>query len=136
MAFRRREVVWALRARQALEDALTYVAQDSPQNASNLAARVIERADSLAEFSERGRIVPELDDPSLRELLVNPYRLLYEVHERQVLHSRLPASAPRRRQLAPPRGKEMMFVQGGGRRPQFNRRPLDGANHRSACMES
>ena len=45
---------------------------------------MIERADSLAELSERGRIVPELDDPSLRELLVNPYRLLYEVHERQV----------------------------------------------------
>lgn len=46
--------------------------------------RVIERADSLAELSERGRIVPELGDPSLRELLVNPYRLLYEVDEREV----------------------------------------------------
>jgi len=84
MAPRRREVVWALRAKQALEDALTYIAQQSPQNARDLAAQVIERADSLAEFGERGSRVEELKDPDLRQLLVDPFRLLYEVHERQV----------------------------------------------------
>lgn len=84
MAPRRREVVWALRARQALEDALTFIAQDSPQNARELAARVIERADSLAELSERGARVEELNDPTIRQLLVEPFRLIYEVHEQQV----------------------------------------------------
>jgi plasmid stabilization system protein ParE len=80
MATRRRRVVWALRARRAVDDALTYIADDSPQAAADLAGRVIERAESLATLSERGRIVPELADPSLRELIVAPYRLLYEVH--------------------------------------------------------
>jgi hypothetical protein len=32
-------------------------------------------AASLAKFSERGRIVPELNDPAVRELLVYKYRL-------------------------------------------------------------
>jgi plasmid stabilization system protein ParE len=68
-------VVWALRARRAVDDALTYIAHDSPQAAADLAARVIERAESLATLFERGRIVPELADPSLYEPIVGPYRL-------------------------------------------------------------
>jgi len=84
MGPRRRQVVWAIRARRALDDALIYIAKDSPQNASQIAERVIERADSLATFSERGRVVPEVNDPTLRELLVDPFRLMYEVHEGEV----------------------------------------------------
>jgi len=34
---------------------------------------------SLDTFSERGRLVPELNHPNVRELLVQRYRLLYEV---------------------------------------------------------
>ena len=101
MAPRRREVVWALHARQALDDALTYIAQGSLQNARDVAARVIERAASLADLSERGSKVEELDDPDLRQLLVDPYRLLYEVHGQQVqvvgfLHQRQDVSGWRR----------------------------------------
>ena len=84
MAPRRREVVWAQRARQALDDALDYIAKDSLQNASSIAQRVIEQANSLESFSERGRIVPEVGDPTLRELLIDPFRLMYEVHQTQV----------------------------------------------------
>lgn len=35
-------------------------------------------------FSERGRIVPELNDPAVREVFVFRYRLLYEVGENRV----------------------------------------------------
>ncbi|MGH8193774.1 MAG: type II toxin-antitoxin system RelE/ParE family toxin [Woeseiaceae bacterium] len=84
MAPRRRQVVWAERARRALDDALAYIAQHSTENARRLAERVLERADSLDIFSERGRMVREVGDPNLRELLVDPYRLMYEVHEHEV----------------------------------------------------
>jgi toxin ParE1/3/4 len=30
-------------------------------------------------FAERGRVVPELNDPAVRELLVGRYRLMYRV---------------------------------------------------------
>jgi toxin ParE1/3/4 len=75
MAPRRREVVWAQRARQAVDDALGYIADRSPQSARQLATRILEQADSLVTFSERGRIVPEVADPTLRELLIDPFRL-------------------------------------------------------------
>lgn len=44
-----------------------------------------EPAASLATFSERGRIVPELNDPAIREIFVFRYRLLYQVQDERVL---------------------------------------------------
>jgi toxin ParE1/3/4 len=84
MAARRRRVVWTLRARLALDDAIAYVSAAAPQAAGHLVLRILDAAASLAEFSERGRIVPELGDPSLRELIVPPYRLIYEVDAGEV----------------------------------------------------
>ena len=39
----------------------------------------------MATFAERGRVVPELNDPSIREVFVYKYRLQYEVREARVL---------------------------------------------------
>jgi len=36
-------------------------------------------AKSLASFAERGRVVPELGNPDIRELIVRSYRLIYTV---------------------------------------------------------
>ena len=33
----------------------------------------------------RGRVVPERNDPTVRELLVGPYRLLYHVAESDIV---------------------------------------------------
>jgi hypothetical protein len=41
-------------------------------------------ATSLETLSERGRIVPELDDHSVREVFVYSYRLIYEVRGSEV----------------------------------------------------
>jgi hypothetical protein len=34
---------------------------------------------SLSEFADRGQIVPEFSDETIRELLVAPYRAVYRV---------------------------------------------------------
>lgn len=60
MAARRRRVVWTEQARQILDDAVSYVAQDSRPAAERLLIQALEAASSLDAFSERGRIVPEL----------------------------------------------------------------------------
>lgn len=62
-----------------LDDAVAYIAQDSPPAAERLLIHAIEAASSLDLFSERGRVVPELDQPTVRELFVQRYRPLYEV---------------------------------------------------------
>ena len=36
--------------------------------------------EKLEDFLEMGRIVPEIDDPNVRELFVYSYRLIYEIN--------------------------------------------------------
>jgi len=79
MADRRRRVVWTEQARSALDEILTYIAQDSPRAARGVLEEALGTAEGLATLSERGRIVPELEDPSIREVFIGNYRLLYEV---------------------------------------------------------
>ena len=55
------------------------LSKDSPSFAATLAQRICDAGDSLEEFSERGRPYPDPAYPGFRELLVGPYRLVYEV---------------------------------------------------------
>ncbi len=63
---------------------VVYLAQDSLTAAQGLLESALESTSSLSVMSERGRIVPELQNPAIRELLVQRYRLLYEVQETRV----------------------------------------------------
>jgi Plasmid stabilisation system protein. len=67
-----------------LEEAVEYVAMDSPAAAHRLAVAVVTAAESLSELSERGRIVPEVSDSRFRELLVGARRLVYRVDDQHV----------------------------------------------------
>lgn len=68
-----------------LDDSITYVARESHTAAERLLTEALNTAASLDRFSERGRVVPELNDPSIRELFVRRYRLLYHVEPDEVL---------------------------------------------------
>ena len=85
MAARVREVVWAESARDALDAVIGYIAQESPQTAVQVLDDALRVGDSLATFAERGRVVPELNNPTIRELFVYKYRLQYEVADGRVL---------------------------------------------------
>jgi len=67
-----------------LDEAVGYVVQDSPTAAERLLVEALDAAASLTTLSERGRRVPELEEPNIRELFVKRYRLIYEVHRTEV----------------------------------------------------
>jgi toxin ParE1/3/4 len=85
MAARVREVIWAETARVALDEIITYIAQDSRQGAGHVLEAAIDAAGSLATLSERGRVVPEMNDPTIREIVVFRYRLMYRVENERVV---------------------------------------------------
>jgi plasmid stabilization system protein ParE len=85
VADRLRRVIWSEAARAALDAALTYVAETSLQAAGRLLERALDAAERLSTLSDRGRTVPELEDPAIREIFVGRYRLLYRVEESQVV---------------------------------------------------
>ena len=78
--------MWTDDAVGHLEAILTYVAAFDPAAATRLAQRLIEVADSLAEFSERGRDAGD----GLREMTtVWPYILRYRVDGERVIVLRI-----------------------------------------------
>lgn len=74
-----RPVRWSGRARADLRLAVAFLARDPPDAAERLGRALIEGGRSLSELAERGRVVPELGDPAVRELLLGSYRVVYEV---------------------------------------------------------
>lgn len=93
MGPRRHQVVWTEGARRELDAAIAFVAEDSREGAISLLDDILDSTDSLHSMPDRGRVVPERDDPHVRELLVGPYRLLYHVdgsvvYVLSVLHQR------------------------------------------------
>jgi toxin ParE1/3/4 len=79
-----RTVVWSETAWHDLEQVADYIARDSRHYAATFVREVRDAARSPGTLAERGRVVPELDDPTVRELLVRRYRLMYRLTETSV----------------------------------------------------
>jgi plasmid stabilization system protein ParE len=85
MAARRRRVRWSLSAENALDEAIAFVFSESPNTAKRLLEEVLTATASLSTLSDRGSQVPEVDDPGIRQLLCNPYRIIYRVDDEEVV---------------------------------------------------
>ena len=85
MGDRPRDVVWSESARAALDEAIAYIARDSVHGAERVLSQALDAAAALATLSARGRVVPELDDPAIREVFVFRYRLVYQVRAHQII---------------------------------------------------
>jgi toxin ParE1/3/4 len=72
---------WAESALEDLKDLVRYIAADNPVAAERFGKAVIRRVEVLATFPRTGRIVPELGDDLLREVIWTPYRIVYEVDD-------------------------------------------------------
>jgi toxin ParE1/3/4 len=66
-------------ARRDLRDIVRYISLDSPERAVRFGQFLISNTKRLAGFPELGRVVPEFDDPSIREIVVRSYRVIYRV---------------------------------------------------------
>ena len=71
-------------ARSDLEDITRYISIDDPDRALRFGRFLIQHTKSLGQFPARGRIVPEFEDETIREIIVRAYRVVYRVnHEQQ-----------------------------------------------------
>ena len=77
-------IVWSPLAIERIEEISDYIARDSPSAANRWIDAVFEKADILKDNPEIGRIVPELDLPSIRELVHGNYRVIYRLQDRQI----------------------------------------------------
>jgi toxin ParE1/3/4 len=70
---------WSPQAVRDLEAIRDYIATDSPRYAALVIERIIAAVERLTSFPESGRIVPERNDPAIREIVVTPYRVVYRL---------------------------------------------------------
>ncbi len=80
-----RRVVWSYEATADLNTLAEYIAKDSVYYAAALVREIRDATRSLNTFSERGRILPELNNSNIRELFIKEYRLIYSIEESRVV---------------------------------------------------
>ncbi len=85
---------WRPQALNDLEAIEAYYEEVAPNYASLLVQEILEQADKLENFPRMGRIVPEIGDDAIREVIYRDYRIIYivdlegaEVEVLTVVHS-------------------------------------------------
>lgn len=79
------KVAWSALAEERAAEAFSYIAADRPSAAARWLSRVLASVEALAENPDRGRAVPELGRPDIRELIVSPYRIMYRREPKRVV---------------------------------------------------
>ena len=78
------EVVWRPQALRDLEAIEAYFDEVAPDFAPLFVRGAFEATGRLSEFPSVGRVVPEIGDESIRELIYRQYRIIYVVDEGSV----------------------------------------------------
>ncbi|MBS1816809.1 MAG: type II toxin-antitoxin system RelE/ParE family toxin [Acidobacteria bacterium] len=72
-------IVWSPQSLRELEAHRDFIAQDSPHYADLTVRRIVAAVERLQQFPLSGRVVPERRSPSLREVIVGRFRVVYRV---------------------------------------------------------
>lgn len=79
------KIIWSKLAIQKIKNIIDYISIDNPVNAKIFAQNLFVKTDRLSEFPKSGRIVPELNQEKLREIIYSNYRIIYRI-ENQNIH--------------------------------------------------
>jgi len=73
------QVIWALQAIEDVEAIRAYVARDSSHYADLVVERIVAAVTRLESQPLSGRVVPEVGDQALREVIHGSYRIVYRL---------------------------------------------------------
>jgi toxin ParE1/3/4 len=75
------EIRWTLQAADDLEAIAEFISVDSSQYAQLFALHVLKAIERLATFPRSGRVVPELGNAAIREIILGNYRIVYRLRK-------------------------------------------------------
>lgn len=78
------KIVWTDLAIEDLRSIHEFITKDSKRYADRYIEKLITRVDQLENFPKSGRVVPEFNSPTIRELIEGNYRIVYKVTTNQV----------------------------------------------------
>jgi toxin ParE1/3/4 len=75
---------WSPLAINRLSEVARYIALDNPVAAERWVKKVFVQVEKLSRFPERGRMVPEVGDKTIREIIMGNYRIIYRLKDREI----------------------------------------------------
>jgi plasmid stabilization system protein ParE len=78
------KIIWTQTAWNDLEDTAILLRRIPGTMQQHLFKKCEIAARSLTNFAERGRVVPEFNDDSIRELFIRSHRLIYKISDKTV----------------------------------------------------
>jgi addiction module RelE/StbE family toxin len=72
-------LVWTRPALEDVQEIRSYIARDSRRYARIVAQRLVAAVERLTEHPLSGRVVPEIGQSTIREVIEPPYRIVYRV---------------------------------------------------------
>ena len=77
-------VIWTEESLEKLSAIEEFIGTDSPERAETFVNYLIMKGESISENPKIGRIVPEIQNPDIREIIVKKYRIVYKISEKNV----------------------------------------------------
>lgn len=74
-------ILWSERARRDVLEIGDFIARDKPQAAAVWVGEILDAVERTALFPTSGRIVPEIDRSDIREIILENYRIVYQLGE-------------------------------------------------------
>ncbi len=78
------KLIWTREALEKLAEIEDFISRDSQENAEKFVDYLIEQADLISGNPKIGRMVPDISNPALREIIVKNYRIVYRLKEEYI----------------------------------------------------
>lgn len=78
------KIIWSPRALKRVREIASYISYDKPGAAQNWIDSIFNAVKRLGRFPKSGRLVPEIDRPNIREMILGSYRIVYRIEKKRI----------------------------------------------------
>ncbi|HEX9970544.1 MAG TPA: type II toxin-antitoxin system RelE/ParE family toxin [bacterium] len=78
------KIIWTDNAVNRIEGIAEYIREDNPTKSKRWKKAIYEKVQPLKKFPRMGRVVPELNQEEIREILYGNYRIIYLIEKNRI----------------------------------------------------
>lgn len=79
------KIIWTSEALSQLKEIKEFISKDNPVIADEFLDNLISKVESIKDFPERGRVVPEFSINNIREIIFKNYRIVYLIKKSSII---------------------------------------------------
>lgn len=79
-----KSIIWSEQSLDDIKNIAEFISRDSQYHAQRVIEQIIDIVELISHQPQIGRIVPELEQPNIREQFIYSYRIIYEIKEESI----------------------------------------------------